>query len=605
MPGFSNDTLSAVNYDFRNVQPVVGQVTADGQLPIGSSIAPFVGAATLTAGSNIAVTNGHNSITLATSLTPSFTEVTITTLPTASTDATCKSYVDTLSSGFEFKNTVSAASTATLTAAYNNGTLGVGATLTNSGTKAAFSLDGVSGVSTMRVLIKNQTTSFQNGVYTVTTVGDGSTNWVLTRATDYNTFALAIEGSLVPVSGGTVNANSMWLQNSVVATMGSDAITYQQFSSQPISTTQYAVQVGGIYNSLSSISIGTAGQLFQSGGAGANPAWSTLTHPSTCAQGDLLYGSATNVISSLTKNATASRYLSNSGSSNSPAWAQVDLTTGVTGILPIANGGSDASSMTVTDGTIYFDGTRLVTSTIGSAGQVWQSSGAGVAPAYSTATYPLTTAQGDLLLSASANTITSLAKNATATRYLANTGTNNNAAWDQIALGTGVSGTLAIGNGGAGNTSYTSDGVIYYDGSKFASTSVGSSGQVMTSNGIGFAPTWQAAPVSATVWSVITASQSAVKSQGYFCNGGTAVTVTLPATSAVGDFFEVANTNIAIGTVIAQLTSQYIQLGNRTTTVGTGGSLTSQNVGDSLKLVCMIANTKWIAFGGGSQWTMV
>jgi hypothetical protein len=53
------------------------------------------------------------------------------------------------------------------------------------------------------------------------------------------------------------------------------------------------------------------------------------------------------------------------------------------------------------------------------------------------------------------------------------------------------------------------------------------------------------------------------------------------------------------------LTSQYIQLGNRTTTVGTGGSLTSQNVGDSLKLVCMSANTKWIAFGGGSQWTMV
>jgi hypothetical protein len=62
------------------------------------------------------------------------------------------------------------------------------------------------------------------------------------------------------------------------------------------------------------------------------------------AQGDLLYGSAADVLSALTKNSTASRYLSNSGASNNPAWAQVDLTNGVTGILPGANGGTGVAN---------------------------------------------------------------------------------------------------------------------------------------------------------------------------------------------------------------------------------------------------------------------
>ena len=65
-------------------------------------------------------------------------------------------------------------------------------------------------------------------------------------------------------------------------------------------------------------------------------------------QGDILYGSAADTLSALAKNTTATRYIANTGTSNSPAWAQVDLTNGVTGILPGANGGSGNGFFAVT-----------------------------------------------------------------------------------------------------------------------------------------------------------------------------------------------------------------------------------------------------------------
>lgn len=60
----------------------------------------------------------------------------------------------------------------------------------------------------------------------------------------------------------------------------------------------------------------------------------------TWLQGDLLYGTGVNTYAKLAKNATTQRVLTNDGTSNNPAWSQVDLTTGVTGILPIASGGT-------------------------------------------------------------------------------------------------------------------------------------------------------------------------------------------------------------------------------------------------------------------------
>jgi hypothetical protein len=153
--------------------------------------------------------------------------------PTANLGLATKQYVDSVVTQINYHEAVVAATTANLSATYSNGSSGVGATLTNSGAQAAFSVDGVSPALNARVLVKNQTTQTQNGIYTLTTIGDGSTNWVLTRATDAdnNPTGEMKNGDELYCSGGTVNATKSFINSTTVdpIVIGTTNITFSEY----------------------------------------------------------------------------------------------------------------------------------------------------------------------------------------------------------------------------------------------------------------------------------------------------------------------------------------------------------------------------------------
>ena len=120
------------------------------------------------------------------------------------------------------------ATTANLTATYSNGTSGVGATLTNAGGFAALTIDSVAAAVGNLILVKDQSSTFQNGLYVVSNIGDGvSVNWILTRATSYNTPSQILRGEMFTITEGTVNARTQWIETATVAVIGTDPITYQ------------------------------------------------------------------------------------------------------------------------------------------------------------------------------------------------------------------------------------------------------------------------------------------------------------------------------------------------------------------------------------------
>lgn len=129
-------------------------------------------------------------------------------------------------SGLELEKDCYVASTVNLDAIYNNNISGVGASLTNNGALAVFAIDGVTPALTTRILIKDQTDTFQNGIYKLSVAGDVSTPWVLTRTLDYDSINEINNGDVVSVTNGTVNAVTRWRQNSDVTVIGTSPITF-------------------------------------------------------------------------------------------------------------------------------------------------------------------------------------------------------------------------------------------------------------------------------------------------------------------------------------------------------------------------------------------
>ena len=185
--------------------------------------------------------------------------------PTVSTDAATKQYVDDVAQGLNIHAASYAATTANLNATYSNGSSGVGATLTNAGTQAAFTTDGTTPPINSRILVRLQTNTTENGIYTLTTVGSGSTNWVLTRATDFDTATEIAGGDFTFVDNGSTLANTGWVNVDEVNTVGTDPIVFQQFSGAGTYTANNGVVLNGTVFSFAP----RAGYGLQTGGSGA------------------------------------------------------------------------------------------------------------------------------------------------------------------------------------------------------------------------------------------------------------------------------------------------------------------------------------------------
>jgi hypothetical protein len=417
--------------------------------------------------------------------------------PTLALQAATKQYVDNLvAAGIHFHEPVEYSTAAALpnSPTYDNGTAGVGATLT-AGANAALVIDGVTLTSPtdngIRVLVQNQASGFQNGIYVVTEAGSGGAAWVLTRSSDADTYEIASpdglsEGSTVYTSSGLTNAGSTFSCNTTgTITFGTTAITFTLISSavsyiveSPLDLTGNTLSLAGtvaatnggtgtntvttgdlLYGSAadtwSKLALGAAYKslvvnasgtqvewnavpLNQSGAvSGTLPATSGGTGQSGYATGDTLYSSATNTLAKLSGNTdTTPKYMRQVGTgaaSQAPTWDTLAASDITSGTLAVARGGTNIGSYTTGD-LIYASGTTtLATLADAATGNVLLSGGAGVAPAYG-----------------------------------------------KVGLGTHVSGTLPVANGGTGATTLT--GYVFGNGTgaMTASTTIPNSATTAT-----------------------------------------------------------------------------------------------------------------------------
>jgi hypothetical protein len=256
MSGTNNSFSNIGNTSLTNSAITIGSTAVS----LGGTITTLTGTSisgstnTLTSIGNSSLTNssltlGTTTVALgATSLTlGGLTSVAVTQDPTAALQLATKQYVDTIAvTSVHYHSPVYVESPDTagnLNATYNQpggAGDGVGATLTNAGTQVALTIDGILMTVGKRVLIYNQTSAFQNGIYTVTTVGDGSTNWVLTRATDADTYNPISPTSLGGgdaffVQAGATGAGETYVcSNTGVIVFGTTSITFVQISSAPV-----------------------------------------------------------------------------------------------------------------------------------------------------------------------------------------------------------------------------------------------------------------------------------------------------------------------------------------------------------------------------------
>ena len=335
---------------------------------------------------------------------------------------------------------------------YANGASGVGATLTEN-SNGALSVDGSSPSVNDRILVKNQASTFQNGIYTVTATGSGAAVFVLTRATDYNVAADINIGDTVFISAGATLLNTTWTQNGTDnPVMGTDPITFTQTAGPGSYTAGNGISITGV-----SVAIDTS-----------------VTVDKTTAQ------TLTN--KTLTSPTLTTPVLGIPSSGNLANCTFPTLNQNTTGTANIAGG---------TLGAIPYQSGAGATTVLAATATARQSllSGASAAPIWTTETWAAPGTIGHVLTSDGTNWISSFTPLITGT-------------------GTMTTGTLSTGYVIAGVTMTLGSDAnydIYYRNSSGILTRLanGSTGQLLTAT-TSNAPSWTAPATSGTVTSIAT-----------------------------------------------------------------------------------------------------
>jgi hypothetical protein len=354
--------------------------------------------------------------------TVSATSVSISGSVTNATDAATKAYVDGVASGLDVKASVRVATTANvaLATALENGD----------------AIDGITLATGNRVLVKNQSTGSENGIYVVQSSG------AAVRATDADASVEVTAGLFTFVEEGTTNGNTGWvLTTDNPVTLGTTALVFSQFS-------------------------GAAGV---TGGDGL-----TLTGT------DL----SVNVDASTIEIASDILRVKDAGITSAKlATSAVDLsTTTATGTLPVAKGGTGAT--TASDNYVFAGPV-----TGGPSAPSFRALAASDIPSHST----------DKLTSGTLGVARGGTGAATFTAGIVKStgGTDALTTGSTVSLTTEVSGTLPVANGGTGATTLTSNGVIIGAGTgALAATTAGTANQVLRVPSGGGAPAFGAVDVS-------------------------------------------------------------------------------------------------------------